>query len=218
MTFIRPYSVFVVVLMGVVAGALDARADTIAGASFTWQYYADGGALPNNAGSNTGGSFTGGGDGGEFIEPGVESDIPLFNVDSTDTSVIFDYSPAQNPSSWSSNSPLSLPSQGGNSIPIYNGIAVDLTSSGTITSVTIDPLTNMSGFTFSNVGFTDDQIEVDWSGLSFNPGTEVVLDVTLNGSTNPPPGNTPEPGTGASLGFGLAAVCFLARRRLSTTE
>jgi hypothetical protein len=62
-----------------------------------------------------------------------------------------------------------LPPQGGNSIAIYNGIAVDLTSSGTITSVIVDPLTSMAGFTSSNFGFTDDQIEVDWSGLSFKP-------------------------------------------------
>lgn len=215
MTLQRLHLALLLFVLGAGPCALNARADAITGASFTWQYYFDGGALSaSSPGSVTNGSFSGGSDGGQFVEPtGPDTSAAIFNVDSTDTTISFDYSPYSSSGSagdiWNNLQVLSL------SPLIYNGIAVDLTSAGeSFESVTVDPSTNMTGFSSSNIYFSDDEIQVNWSGLGYSNSTEVVLDVSLESSSDNPPG-APEPGTFVSLAGGVGALMLLARRRRS---
>jgi hypothetical protein len=201
------------VLLLSVAGLVPIRADAgLLGSDLGWQYYAGGGALSTSVGSTpvpgsvTGGSFIdSGGFGGEFIEPTLNGDLepvalPVFDIDADDTTITFDYSPST-PSSWSS-SPLSL------SPTIYNGIAIDLLSAGSFADVTLDSATNMSGFTASNFSFTGNQIEIDWSGLSFDTSTVVTLDVTYSETSA-----TPEPATYSLMLLSLLGVGLAARSR-----
>jgi len=69
----------------------------------------------------------------------------------------------------------------------FNGFVLTDESNSPFTGVTVDPATNMAGFSASNVTFTPNQILVNWQGLSFNTSTIVTLD--LNGASP-----TPEPG------------------------
>jgi hypothetical protein len=196
------------VLMSLAAGFTVVRAKAnLIGADLGWQYYAGGGALPESVtGSVTGGSFIdNGGVGGEFIEPTGGGPLPVFYLESDDTSITFDYSPST-PSFWEGGSPLSL------SPTIYNGIAINLLSAGTIDSVSIDSATNMEGFSASNFSFTGNQIEIDWSGLSFTDSTVVTLDVSLDESDAPP--SVPEPSTYSLMLLSLLGAGLACGRKL----
>ncbi len=160
-----------------------------------WQYYAYGGAV-SGPGITSSGSFvdTGSGVGGTFFETIVP--ITYFNVDATNTAIIFDYSVNTEPGqSWGASS-LSL------SPTIYNGIAINMLSAGSFTGVTIDPATNMAGFNSSDVSFTSSQIQVNWAGLSFTTSTIVELDVGATASSVPEPGTWSMTLTGL-IGCGL---------------
>jgi hypothetical protein len=95
-----------------------------------------------------------------------------FNVVPDPKSITFDYSPSGSGGRWTS-SQLSLPPT------IYNGIAINLLSTGSITSVKIDPATNMKRFNSSRITFTSRQIQVDWQNLHFDSSTIVKLDVSV---------------------------------------
>ena len=101
----------------------------------------------------------------------------FFNIITGPSSIIFDYSVAEKPSHWP-RSPLSL------APTIHDGIAINLTSPGTIQSVKVDPATNMAKFDKSRISFTANQIQVDWQGLSFTKSTIVKLDVRLMKGTD----------------------------------
>jgi hypothetical protein len=186
---------------------MPAEASGLIGSTLDWQYYAGGGALPNNADSNTGGSFmdTGSGAGGTFIEPlnGTPDNVTVFNIDATDSTITFDYSVDDGQVQWSGSPPSLAPT-------IDNGIAITLGSSGSFSSVTIDSATNMSGFGAGDLSYTASQIEVNWADLSFDTTTQVILDVNWS-STSP----APEPATIFLL---LTAGVLLAWRTKRTTE
>lgn len=182
--------------MAIGAGLAPLTAEAgLLGSDLSWQYYAGGGPLAASIdGAVTGGTFTDdGGVGGTFVEPFDDSAIPIFNIDATGATITFDYSAytASDSSEWST-SPLSL------APTIYNGIAIGLGSPGSFLSVTVDPATNMTGFSSSDVSFTSSQIEVDWQGLTFTPTTIVQLDVTTDSAPA-----APEP---AAMGMMLLAV------------
>ena len=131
------------------------------GSTLSWQYYAYGGAY------TTSGTFVdNGGVGGTFIG----SSITYFTISADNSSITFNYSVDNGTSPWSS-SQLSL------APTIHNGIAIDIDSGPSVTSVTIDPSTNMAGFNASRISFTGSQIQVDWENLPFNPSTIVKLDL-----------------------------------------
>lgn len=179
-----------------------ANADLI-GSTLGWQYYGGGGPYnPGTPGAETNGSFTDdGGVGGTFIEPSGDGLLPVFNIEADDTTITFDYSVDTAPGPWSS-SPLSL------SPTIFNGIAIDLLSAASFTSVSIDPATNMAGFGMSNLSFTSNQIEIDWANLPFTTSTVVILDVD-----DPPDSpSAPEPGTRRLMLLSLLTLGFTARR------
>ena len=108
--------------------------------------------------------------GGNFIDSEPTSH---FNIIATDTTIVFDYSIAPHPTTWTPSPSLALPPT------IHNGIAIDLESGPAFANVTINPATNMLGFDDTHVSFTAGQIQVDWGGLSYDLDTIVVLDVVV---------------------------------------
>jgi hypothetical protein len=199
------------VLLLSVAGLVPVRADAgLIGSDLGWQYYAGGGALGTSVGdvpvpgSVTGGSFIdSGGLGGEFIEPTLNDSepdaLPVFDIYADDATITFNYS-VSTPSFWEPGSPLSL------APTIYNGIAVELLSAGSFADVSVDAATNMAGFGASNFSFTGNQIEIDWSGLSFGTSTVVTLDVTSSATSA-----SPEPATYSLMLLSLLGVGLAAR-------
>jgi len=93
----------------------------------------------------------------------------------------------------------------------FNGFEVyDLDGTiDAITSVTIDPISNMAGLDMSRISFDADHIWVNWNGLSFTPGTVVKLNVN---------GAVPETASWALMlgGFGLVGGA-LRRRKASVS-
>jgi len=90
----------------------------------------------------------------------------------------------------------------------FNGwVLTDVLSSiDAFTSVTIDAITNMAGFSSSNISFDADHIRVNWQGLSFNRDTVVSLTVS-SGS------KIPEPSALILMGLGLLGAAGVARLR-----
>ncbi len=165
------------------------------GSTLSWQYYFGGGP--------SGGTTTfvdNGGSGGNFSG--------YFDIIANNTSVIFDYSGFTGGSSSWSPSALSL------SPTIFNGIAVNVVSGPAITSLTIDPSTNLVGFNNSKISFTANQIQVDWQGLAFSNATLVKLNLTGSRSNA-----IPEPGTVALFAGSLVTGAgFLIKRRRRLTK
>jgi len=175
-----------------------ATASDFTGTTVSWQYYAYGGAYTSDFGGGTSsGSFV-------FTCTTCGNFDGYFTIDTGPNSITFDYtvcaSTGECPSTWA-DSVLSL------SPNLYNGIDLLFSGGPSITSVSIDPATNMAGFNTSFLYFTGSEIQVDWHTLPFDSGTIVKLD--LNGTT------TPEPGSLVLLGSGLLAVAGVLRRRLS---
>lgn len=193
-------------LVALAAGLTAVPADAgLIGSDLGWQYYGGGGAYnPSTPGSQTSGSFTdtGTGVGGTFIEP-VNGDLEtVFNIDATDTTITFDYSVDTATGPWSG-SPLSL------SPTIYDGIAINLLSAGSFPGVSIDPATNMTDFGSSNISFTADQIQVDWSDLAFDTSTVVELDISYSETSA-----IPEPATYSLMVLSLLGTALAARSGL----
>ena len=152
-----------VAIISVSAGAAGSAKAGWIGDTLGWQYYAYGGAY-NFGGSPGSCTITKKTDCGKFFRD--------FKILVSAKSITFSYRPSGSGGTWST-SVLSL------APTIYNGVAINLTSSNSvIKSVTIDPKTNMSGFDSSRLGFTGNQIQVDWQNLSYNSQTIVKLDVT----------------------------------------
>ena len=138
------------------------------------------------------------GSGTPFINVGT----PGVNLYVTDTQIIADYSqttPTSSGTSWNG------PANGDSSVS-FNGFEL-VDTGANITSVTIDPSTNMSGLVASDISFTPNDIFVNWAGLPFDANTSVVLDV--NGGTDP----VPEPGTVILLGLGMAGLAVYSKHR-----
>jgi hypothetical protein len=104
-------------------------------------------------------------------------------------------------------SPVSFPKVGS-----FNGY--ELTETGnspvTITGVTLDPATNVSGVSSSNVSFDGTHVWLNMLGITTNDGQVVVLNVT-SGSTA-----VPESGTGSLVlaGCGLIGFVVMMRKRI----
>lgn len=96
----------------------------------------------------------------------------------------------------------------------YNGFRLyDVNNTvSAITSVTIDPSTNMVGFNASRVSFDADNINVNWQGLTFNQSTVVRLNVTF---ADTPVGvvSTPVPPTALAAVVGLLGMVGVRLRR-----
>jgi hypothetical protein len=94
----------------------------------------------------------------------------------------------------------------------FNGYELTETGSSpvTITGVTLDPATNVSGVSSSNVSFNGTHVWLNMSGITTNDGQVVVLDVT-SGSTA-----VPESATGGLVlsGCGLIGFVVMMRKRI----
>jgi hypothetical protein len=121
-----------------------------------------------------------------FEISGFPVGVAITNVDVSDTNIHVTY---DIPGNWIAAS--------------FNGFHIfDLFGSiPDFTAVSINPITNLTGFGDARITFDADNIWVDWNGLSFNSETIVSLDVEA----------VPEPGTLLLLGTGIAGL--VARRR-----
>ena len=174
------------VCCGVVTSPTSLQAGML-GATVNWQGYFFGGP----SGPGTFGTFVANGTiGGVYLINGPSGQA-IYGIAVGDNTVTFDYSVDVWGSAPWNPSPLSL------APTIYNGVALDF-SGTSLTSVSIDPATNMVGFDSSRISFTSGQIQVDWQNLSFTPSTIVRLDVT----------SVPEPSAILLLGLGLAGLVF----------
>lgn len=87
----------------------------------------------------------------------------------------------------------------------FNGPLFTLLSPGTlgITGATVDASTTLAGFDAGRVTFSDSQIGINWNGLSYLDGQQVVVDFTF----------VPEPSSVVTLGVGCALPLLAIRRR-----
>jgi len=82
----------------------------------------------------------------------------------------------------------------------FNGQYLIDSSVGTFPSVAIDPSSVLTGGT-PVITVVGDTLEINFAGLTFQPGEQLVLDVA------------PEPATFGLLGIAVAALALLRRRR-----
>lgn len=85
----------------------------------------------------------------------------------------------------------------------FNGLVLTNLTDSFPSLYAIDPATNMSGFGAGNVAVSGNELRIDWQGLSFNPDTQVVINL----------GVVPEPHTWVMLAGGLALMGVIGRRR-----
>lgn len=89
----------------------------------------------------------------------------------------------------------------------FNGFVITdiLNDISDFTGVTINAATNLVGFDLSRISFDNNQIWVNWQGLSFDANTIVSLD--LQG------GQVPEPESLALFGLGVIALVGSLKKR-----
>jgi hypothetical protein len=90
----------------------------------------------------------------------------------------------------------------------FNGwvLSDETNSLAAILGVSIDPSTNLGGFSLSNISFTDNSIAVNWQGLNFTTATIVSLNVTFGDAA------VPEPSTWAMMLLGFGGAGLVLRR------
>lgn len=155
---------------------------TLLGSSQSWQYFAYGSAYNAATGYTVGAGVE-----GQFMN--------YFDIDVDADSITFDYLSA---STWSPSSLSLFPT-------IYNGIAINQLSGPAFDSIVIDSATNLAGFDSSRFSYTGNQLQIDWTGLTFNSDTVVKFGVNVAA--------VPEPETYALMFAGLGLVGFAARRK-----
>ena len=98
----------------------------------------------------------------------------------------------------------------------FNGILFKLQSPGIlgIASAVTDSTTSLSGFDNSRVSFTDGTLGINWSGLSYTNGQQVVVDFTFQTSAATLASAVPETSSSLALLAGLGLFGLVARRRL----
>ncbi|MEO8407973.1 MAG: PEP-CTERM sorting domain-containing protein, partial [Oxalobacteraceae bacterium] len=91
----------------------------------------------------------------------------------------------------------------------FNGVIFNRLAGASLSllSASIDPISTMSGFDASRVTFNDNQIAINWNGLSYINGTTLLINFVSA------PNSVPEPGTTALLVLGLFSI-FIGRRKM----
>ena len=153
-------------------------------------------ATPYGSATATPATFTVG------IAPAVETTVNVekvtqIAVDFTDNSLRFDFKTTLETPTWNSAS--------------FNGMVFDLLtgSAFSLTSKSIDSSSTFTGFDASRVAFTDNQLTIDWKGLSYVNGTSLLINFTSA------PASVPEPGSLALLGLALAGLAYCTRQKRS---
>jgi hypothetical protein len=86
----------------------------------------------------------------------------------------------------------------------------DLTDSNqVISSVTVDPASDIIGFTAADVSFNNENVFVNLGGLQIMGGQQALLDFTFSGDPTP---IVPEPATLPLLCIGVAGLAAVKRR------
>jgi hypothetical protein len=103
------------------------------------------------------------------------------------------------------------PSGSSFSAATFNGVSVqDLTNPTAFTSFSIDPSTDIAGFTSSNVSIQSGILFINYEGLSTPLNSRAVVD--FSGGSNSP---VPEPSTITLLLLGSGTLTTLIRRRMT---
>ena len=186
-------SQFVAVAMLTAVTATSAQAGFV-GRELKATYFVPDLATPYGSATATPATFTVG------IAPAVETTVNVENatqiaVDFTDNSLRFDFTTILSNPTWN---PAS-----------FNGMVFDLLtgSAFSLTSASIDSSSTFAGFDASRVGLTDDQLTINWNGLSYVNGTSLRINFTSA------PASVPEPGSLALLGVALAFLAYSTRQR-----
>ena len=88
----------------------------------------------------------------------------------------------------------------------FNGLIFTSSNFNLINSITIGATTNLAGFDLSRVSIVDDELRLNFAGLTYNTDTVIGLSFTP----------VPEPATWAMMLLGFGAVGFAMRRRKRT--
>ncbi len=81
-----------------------------------------------------------------------------------------------------------------------------------ITGATVNAATTMAGFDDSRVTLTDTEMRINWNGLGFQTGTEVLIDFAFGEPGTPPETAAAEPATLSLLGLGVLGLAAVRRR------
>ena len=85
----------------------------------------------------------------------------------------------------------------------FNGLVFTSSNFDLINSISIGASTNLAGFDLSRVSIVDDELRLNFAGLTYNTDTVIGLNFTP----------VPEPGTWAMMLLGFGAVGFAMRRK-----
>jgi hypothetical protein len=166
------------------------------GSAATFEYYAYGGAYVQG-GSPT--SFTVDGiAGASFFDP-LNTSFRYFDIRVTDNQIVFDF---QNTGFWT-NSPVSLNAGG---LFLESGPLLSFVGADAIQTVSIDPGSNLTGLTPSNITYDGSRVAVNWNGYAFDSTTQVALNLTFAAPV-------PEPSTAALTAVALAGIVLGTRGR-----
>lgn len=182
-----------IAMMGLLAATAPASAGMIGG-EVTSQYYA--------YGKKSGAASVFTADGRAHART-----FNTFDVTVTATQIIYDFRTTIASGTWST----SVPSLNLDGLWIRSGNLLSFDGAPTITGVTIDAATTMTGLTAANLTFNDSAIAIDWMGRSYNAGTRVVLNVELASAA--PPTAVGEPPALAMAGLAALGLAGTAARR-----
>lgn len=183
------HSILCCLAAGLLAGPGTASAGLL-GQEFTAGYYYPDSNTPYAFGSFTPATFT--------VGAGIEAngnveDVTFLPVDFTDDTLTVVLNTILSNPTW-------------NVVP-FSGPIFTATLPHGIASASVDPATTMAGFDDTRVSFDATRILLNWNGLSYVDGQQVVVNFTFA------PDVVPEPALATLLALGLVAVGATRRRR-----
>lgn len=124
---------------------------------------------------------------GEETTASIE-DVTQIHIDFTDATLVVTLHTVLSAPTWNAST--------------FNGPVFVTDRPLAIHAISIDPSTTMSGFDASRVWLTDTEIAVNWAGLPYTDGTNVIIDFDFN---------APEPPSLGLVAIGLAGLAMIRR-------